>query len=296
MDITIHQLRCFLAVAHELHFGHAAAEMHLSPSTLSEQIATLERRLDRTLFDRSSRHVQLTTHGEQFHPLAERTVAAMQDVVTWAQTSTAQTRLQVGMVVSNPRFRAIMAEAVRRFPEITWEIRHLEFAEPYAAVERGEVDCAFVVDGGTPKTPEFEAIPLWQEDRVVVLSQDHPLAAYESLKPQDLQGETLLSIQDADTSKRWLAGVTQGHSVPLNVVNVAQNFEEILEMCSAGLGINIAGEFAAGTYNRPGLCFVPMTNVPKITTHLYLKAQTTHPGLQGLAGLVTERANTDPGQ
>ncbi|RSM76471.1 hypothetical protein DL991_25000 [Amycolatopsis sp. WAC 01375] len=59
MDLAIHHLRCFIAVAEERHFGRAAARLHLSPSAMSEQIASLERRLARTLFRRTSRSVEL---------------------------------------------------------------------------------------------------------------------------------------------------------------------------------------------------------------------------------------------
>nr|WP_303901487.1 LysR family transcriptional regulator [Enteractinococcus helveticum] len=280
-------MRCFLAVARHLHFGRAAAAMHLSPSTLSEQIARLERRLGSNVFDRSSRHVQLTIYGQQFAPLAERAVATMQDVLTWADTSV-QIRLRVGMVVSSPSFRALMGAAVRDFPAVKWEIRHLEFADPSMAIEDGIVDCAFVVDGGVPEPPVFKVLPLWREDRVLVVSKDHPLATRVSVAPQDLRGETIISVQDTETSRRWLAGVPEGITETSKILEVAQNFEEILEMCSAGLGVNIAGASAAETYNRPGLHFVPIVGVPKITTYLCWKSDSRHPGLQELVQLATQ--------
>jgi len=59
MAPTIHlrQLECFLAVAEELHFGRAAARLRLSPSSVSEAVAALERRLGGQLFERTSRTV-----------------------------------------------------------------------------------------------------------------------------------------------------------------------------------------------------------------------------------------------
>ncbi|MHC5560930.1 LysR family transcriptional regulator [Kocuria sp. U4B] len=84
MDLTVHHLRCFLAVAEELHFGRAAARLHLSPSSLSEQVSGLERRLSRSLFRRSSRRVELTEAGRLLLPLAQEAVAAMDTVLAWA--------------------------------------------------------------------------------------------------------------------------------------------------------------------------------------------------------------------
>lgn len=261
--------------------------MRISPSTLSEQIAGLERRVGSVLFDRSSRHVHLTTYGQQFAPLAERAVAAMQDVLTWADRN-AQVRFRVGMVVSSPNFRALMAAAVRKFPAIKWEIRHLEFADPSTAIEHEIVDCAFVVDGGVPDPPVFKVLSLWQEDRVLVVSQDHPLATRVSVVPQDLRSETIISVQDTETSRRWLARLPEEIIETSKILEVAQNFEEILEMCSAGMGVNIAGASAAETYNRPGLHFIPLVGVPKITTYLCWKSGSTHPGLQELVRLAAQ--------
>jgi len=280
-------------VARQLHFGRAAADMHIIPSTLSEQIAVLERRLGRILFDRSSRQVHLTTHGQEFAPLAERAVETMQDIHTWARANV-RTRLRVGMVVSNPNFRALMAMAVQKFPTIKWEIRHLEFAEPYAAIKRGDVDCAFVVVGEAPQVEELKVLPLWQEDRVLVVSKDHPLASRSSVSPRDLRGEAIISVHDPETSSRWLAGLTDDTSNSLQVLDIAQNFEEILEMCSAGLGVNIAGASAAETYSRRGLRFVPITDTSKITTYLCWKPGRTHPRLLELAQLATQYVSDSP--
>ncbi|WP_410676552.1 LysR family transcriptional regulator [Amycolatopsis sp. cmx-4-68] len=64
--MNLRQLECFLAVADELHFARAADRLHLSPASVSEAIAALERRVGGPLFDRSSRRVSLTAHGLRF--------------------------------------------------------------------------------------------------------------------------------------------------------------------------------------------------------------------------------------
>lgn len=122
MDVTAAHLRSFLAVAHELHFGRAADALHVSPSALSEHVATLEQRMGRTLFNRTSRSVALTDDGRRLLPLAERAVRSMDDVVRWASKTTERTTIRIGLEVFSPQFRTIYAAAQQTMPEIDWHV------------------------------------------------------------------------------------------------------------------------------------------------------------------------------
>src|SRR6059058_4453915 len=63
MPLEFRELRYFVVLCEELHFGRAAARLHISQSPLSQAISQLERKLGTKLLDRSSRHVQVTDAG-----------------------------------------------------------------------------------------------------------------------------------------------------------------------------------------------------------------------------------------
>lgn len=290
MDLTLQHLRCFLAVAQELHFGRAAAQLHLSPSALSEQIASLERRLSRPLFLRSSRNVELTEAGRELVPLAQRAVAAMDEVVDWAQDEAADPRIRVGVMVSSPTFRAIMAEAAQQLPHVRWQIRQLGFLGCYQALERAEVDCAFVAEIGHP-APEFESLPVWVEGCVLVTPVRHRLAGRDSVRLSELVGETFVSVEDEEVSARWFSSVT-ADGAPPRLLPVARNFEEVLELCATGQGVNIAGASAPAAYARPDVSYVPIVDSPSATTYLYLPRGRRTAPLDRFVRIAAELGNT----
>lgn len=275
MDVTIHHLRCFLAVAEELHFGRAARRLQLSPSSLSEQIGVLERRLDRSLFRRTSRCVALTADGVELVALARRATAAVEDVLTWARGTDEEPELRVGLMVASTAVTRIMARAAEELPSVRWRVRQLGFVGCLEALADGEVDCVFAAEIGADPDPRFTAAPLWNERCVLVTSERHRFAERASVRVAELAGETFVSTEDgSDRSAgtdgaaptRWFdaVGVT-GKWAP-----VARNFEEILELCAAGQGVNIAGESARTTYARDGVRFVPIADAPAATVRLYV--------------------------
>lgn len=271
MNVTLQQLRSFLGVAQELHFGRAAQKLNVSSSGLSEQISTLERRLGVLLFSRAPRQVALTEAGTELVDLARKVSRAMDDVESWAAKRSRRADLRIGMMASSPAFQKVMAAAAQRLTQVQWQIRQLGFVDCRESLLNGEVDCAFVSTMSGGPGEDIEAIELWSEPCVVVMPKNHALANHGKILPDQLRGEALICSTEESQSLLWLEFLREAVEGQFRRIDVARNFEEVLELCAAGVGVNICAESASVSYARPGLVFVPLVGAPSIETSLWLR-------------------------
>ncbi|GAA4981600.1 LysR family transcriptional regulator [Kineococcus glutinatus] len=274
MDLTVQQLRYFLAVAEELHFTRAAERLRVAPPSLSQQIAALERRMQVPLFRRTSRRVELTPAGADLVPLARRAVAALDDVHGWAARRRGDgERLTIGLVTGGQLCSAILAAAAAELPGVRWEVRRLGFAGYLDALRSGHVDVALVPLVGAPAVPGLRSVPLWSEGRVLVVAATHRLAGRADVGIEETNGERFVGAGvDEAAVADWFASPRADGSRPV-VEPAASTLEEVLDLCSAGLGVNIAGATVVHDHARPDLRFLPVRDLPDVTVHLL-----RHPG------------------
>ncbi|UAK36390.1 LysR family transcriptional regulator [Gordonia bronchialis] len=290
MDITFQQLRCFVVTARTLHFGNAAQELHISPSTFSDTIAALEKRLGRKLFRRDPRRVALTEAGAELLPLAQQVQSSMDAVGSWIRDEDPDIgTIRVGLMVSSPRIRAVLAEAAHALGEISWEIKMLGFDGCYRALDDGQVDAVFVTAAGDLPAGR-RGTRLWSEGCVVVTSRHHRLARLPQATIADLAGEKLITNTDRATSGRWTQELLGGRDIEM--LAIADSFEEVLELCSAGIGVNVAGASAVDMYTHSDVAFVPLVDAGDITTYLCPPADPS-PAVRRFVDLVCERYVAD---
>ncbi|RPA65347.1 LysR family transcriptional regulator [Gordonia oryzae] len=274
MDLTIAHLRYFLAVAEELHFTRAAQRLHISAPSLSQQIQQLERRSGVTLFRRTSRQVQLTADGAALVPLARDAIAAMDAVIAWADSSGTASVLRIGIAASSEMSNRLLATAVERHPDTTWQIHGLPLADALTALRSGEVDVSLMIADQQPAEPADVVVrPLWSEGRVLVVNERHRLAGRDAVTLAETDDETFIGIRGGDEPKSWFVD-PRPSGRHLEILPLATHFDDVLQLCSAGVGVNICGSSATVTHARPGLRYVPIIDLAPVTTYLcHLRAK-----------------------
>nr|WP_246416380.1 LysR substrate-binding domain-containing protein [Nocardioides luti] len=291
--MTTQHLRCFLAVVDELSFTRAAERLHLSPSTVSEQIASLERRLGVTLFVRTSRSVACTNAATALSPLARRAVESMDEVVAWAAGPETGAAVRIGMLASSTLLRAVVEAARATKPGVDWKLRQLPFTSPDQHLLRGELDCAFVA-GLRPATPRdgIATYDLWTERLVLAVREDHPLTRRPRAMMSDLAGITLICGPNGPRNPQWFATIEALVPGQPRVLADATNLEEAVEMAATGLGGTVVAESAIEMFPRPGIAFVPLADAPLATMRLHTRAQDPSRALAHLVATALERHPT----
>jgi DNA-binding transcriptional LysR family regulator len=181
--MELRQIRYFMAVAEEQHFGRAAERMHIAQPALSQHVRRLERELGVRLFDRSARHVRLTPAGDAFLQVAARRADA-------GETGS----LGVGVHVSAaaPVLSVVLRHWSRLRPGVRPHLTSGRAGELVDLVRRGELDVA-LVDG--PVTDPSVTTALVREDHmVIVLPADHSLARQETVSIDRLKGQQFVSV------------------------------------------------------------------------------------------------------
>ncbi|MCW4386231.1 LysR family transcriptional regulator [Salinibacterium sp. SYSU T00001] len=273
MDIPFHSLRYFSVLAETLHFGNAAARLSISPPSLSQQIRRLESILGAELFDRTSRSVSLTTAGSELVPLARRVVDNHTAIVHWArarQAAAGDSILRIGMVAAGAGdlTSVILATAVQRMPGIRLEMRRLGFLDTRDELVAGTVDVVFA-PAPIAHDDRVHFQPLWSERRMLVVPVGHRLAERSSVTIGETAEEIFIGVSgsDAMTLDWWLVDPRPDGSHPRRGP-VADSFEGILELVSAGVGVNIAAASAAKHYRRETVRYIPITDIDPTTVML----------------------------
>jgi DNA-binding transcriptional LysR family regulator len=259
LDLRV--MRYFVAVAEELHFGRAAARLHIAQPSLSVQIRKLEHSLGTALLLRTSRHVELTAAGAVLLDEARRLLAGAERAAERTREAGRGTR--GGLIVGFQANAAaeltpkILASFQARYPHVQVEMRAHDFRDPYVGLGNGEVDVAFV------RPPllmqDWLALEtLFTESRMLVVSRDSSVAAHAEVTVEQLVDEPFVARRAPEHWRDfWLATDSRdGHPVRLGaeVGGVDECFEAIL----AGRGMAFTQASTRRFYDRPGLAFIPV--------------------------------------
>jgi DNA-binding transcriptional LysR family regulator len=173
-DLDLRLVRYFVALAEELHFGRAAAQLFISQQTLSSQIARLESDLSVALLDRTGRQVHLTPAGQRFLQEARALLAQAQrsvDVVRAAQQVVRVASIN-DHIDTVPR---IMDVCHRLFPDLRIEMILAPIPEQVRMVQSGELDLAM---GRAYRLPTGLTCQQFRLDRAhVIASRQQPFGA-----------------------------------------------------------------------------------------------------------------------
>jgi DNA-binding transcriptional LysR family regulator len=194
--MELRQLRYFVILAEELHFGRAAAREHIVQSALSQQLQRLERELGVLLIERTTHHVQLSPAGAAFLIEARQILAHVDRAAVAAQRAARSTpSLRVGIVDASYDSMPLILHAIQqRFPDL--EIHQVEAGVPeqFQRLMDGRLDVGL---GRASLAPPTVASELFRLDPLgVLVAEEHRFAALSAVPVASLAAEPLLLAEE----------------------------------------------------------------------------------------------------
>jgi DNA-binding transcriptional LysR family regulator len=262
--VELRQIRFFVAVAEDRHFGRAAERMYIAQPALSQHVRRLERELGVQLLDRSARHVRLTPAGEAFLEVARRMLRQVDEGTDAARRAeageTGSLALGVHMAMTAPVVSLLLRHWHRVRPAVQPRLQAGRTRDLVDLVRRRELDLA-LVDG--PITDGSLDSVLVVEDRlVVVLPADHPLAREQELSLRSLRTEQFIAVtrrSSVSLHDRLIELCTAAGFSPQIAVEV-DDPDMVPMAVAAGIGVGLATSVSVAGTPMSGVVWRPLAD------------------------------------
>jgi DNA-binding transcriptional LysR family regulator len=241
--MDVRQLRCFVAVAEELHFGRAAARLHIAGPAVSQTIRSLEADLGLRLFDRTNRRVELTDAGRlllgEAQAVLGRLDAARAAMDQFKSRQRSQVRIGVAAALPPGLVPTLLAGCARAAPGVDVVVTALRAGSDRALGH--DVDIALV--RGQASEPGVESIVVVRETLGIALARGHRLARKRSIRAAELNGLPLIAFarrSDPQEYDRLFAALADAGLTEVRLAHESHPgaVEASLRLVAAGAGVS----------------------------------------------------------
>jgi DNA-binding transcriptional LysR family regulator len=293
--MDLRQLRTFLAVAEERHFGRAAERLHIAQPAVSQQIRVLESHLGTRLFDRTSRSVDLTPAGRT---LFAGTADILDRVAQLAEATRATGRALRGELRLNYARTApvgiatdIVEEFRRRHPEVSLTIATVTTARSVEQLRDGTRDAAFV------RLPLLEAddlqvIEIGRDPLIAALPANHRLARRRLVTPEDLAADRLVfwPREQGPGFHDWIVTQLFGGTLP-QIARIEPDTEQMVRAVARKAGYAVTTQSRASLLSVRNVVFKRFApSVPTAPLGLAWRAADTSPPVRRLVAIARKLA------
>jgi LysR family carnitine catabolism transcriptional activator len=275
MNVTVKQLRGFVAIADTGSFAEACQQLHLSQPALSVSIRKLEQETGGLLFSSSTRSVVLSPEGQQFLPVARRLLDDWTQGFDDLQQLFALRRGNL-TIAAMPSYAtnclpSILTEYSRRFTNIRITVQDVVMEEVISNVSSGRVELGVTFKPDSLDGVDFE--PLFSDRFIAILPPRHRLLSRSHLQFKDLLGDTLVALNRGSSTRYWTEQIIAQVGIkPARIFDACQ-LTTVGSMVAAGVGVAVV----------PALCAQQMQSLGAVCRSFQ------GPGIEREVGLFTRR-------
>jgi DNA-binding transcriptional LysR family regulator len=236
--MRLEQLEAFVEVARLGSVSRAAEALYATQPTLTARLKGLEQELDAQLFIRSQRGMRLSDAGRAFLPFAERSLDTVSSgrrlLAELARGEAGQLALGAAPAVSTYVLPRILTRFRRTHPKVSLAVRTGHSEEVIELVLREQVQIGL---GRALRHPELEAIPLYEDELVLVVDPKHAFAEQQEIGPDELLEVQLILFDRTSSYRRLTSEFFEGvGAVPRGVMEL-DNIDAAKKMVEQGLGV-----------------------------------------------------------
>lgn len=249
MSINHAHLRAFHAVATQGSFTRAAAALHVTQPTISDQIKALESHYQVRLFERHSRRIEITALGKSLLELTRRQFAAENEAEQLLRAARGLSHGRLRVAAGAPQLVVpLLGTFKRRHPGIELSLHFGNTAAVMSSLFAGASDLAVLPDIGADR--RVYAVPIRRDRLVAFVGPDHHWARRRSVRLDDIAAQPLV-LRETGSKTRALfesAMIDGGFSIGEHLEIGSR--EGVLEAVAAGLGVGIVFETELGHDTR----------------------------------------------
>jgi DNA-binding transcriptional LysR family regulator len=287
--VELREIRVFLALCEELHFGRTAERLQLSQTRVSQLVRQLERKLGAQLFERTSRRVAFTVAGRRLRDELGPAYRDLADVLSRAYGDNGAVsgvlRLGVYSTAGGPRLIDLVRLFEARHPECEVQISDMPWEDTLGPLQRGEIDLLAM---RLPiERPDLVVGPiLTSQPRVLAVARDHPLAGRESVTLEDVADYRVarLDVLPAEMIAALIPARAPSGRPIRRTRRAVRRQDELTALIALGRIVHPTGTTFATRYGHPDIVYVPLTGMPPCCSALLWRRGSADARVAAFAG------------
>ena len=239
--MTFEQLSYFIAIVENDTFFDAACEMNISQSSLSKQIMKLEKELDLTLFDRTTRSATLTQAGEFFYNEAKQLIEhyklTLENIENFKSLHENKLHIAVLPIQTQYNLNTLFNSFRKENPDIELQITEVEDDRLIEGISKNEYDLIIARETMFDKS-QFTTYPLAKDELIAAISSEHKLSQRDKLTFDDIKNENFILMNPYTSIYKLCINKLKENNIDANIIRTART-ESIIGSVAINEGISL---------------------------------------------------------
>lgn len=246
MNLSLKQLRVFVAVSHQQSITHAASSLFLTKAAVSMALSELENQLGQQLFDRTNNRLHLNPHGQRLLPIADELLHRAASIDTLFQQSGAligELAIGASETIGNQVCPWLLAQFKQQTAHTQQTLHISNSANIAEMILNYRLDIGLIE--GDVNHNDIATLPWLKDEMCIIVAAEHPLLAKTTLCLADLANNAWVLREAGSGSRAFFEGHIAPSITHWQLAYQLNSIEAQLNFVAAGLGIACVSKFSA---------------------------------------------------